>query len=70
MKRPLLEIWNMCGKKRAFKSERAAKQHAARFPVRVYPCPICHRWHTTKLRAREASGVGAQNNVAPPADLE
>lgn len=48
MKRPLREIWDMCGKKRIFNSERAAKQCASQWPVRIYPCPICKRWHTTK----------------------
>ena len=70
MKRTLRQIWNMCGKKRVFGSERAARQCASRWPLRVYPCPICHRWHTTKLRADGAESDCLQNNVAPLDDLE
>ena len=50
MNRSLRQVWDMCGKKRAFKSERAAKQHAAQFPVRIYQCPIWDLWHTTTFK--------------------
>lgn len=39
----------MCGKKKAYKSIKAARIEAGRYNkhFRVYECPICHSYHTT-----------------------
>lgn len=35
--------------KKAF-SEQAAKKRAAELDMRAYECPVCGRWHITKVK--------------------
>jgi hypothetical protein len=48
---------NECTEKTKYKSLKSAKQHIKQYPrrMRIYLCPICHFYHTTKTPKAKAS---------------
>lgn len=40
--------WRMCGRKKSFETESKANKNAKKNDLRVYHCPVCFCWHTTK----------------------
>ena len=44
--------WLMCGRKKDFRSKRAANSYALSRNLRTYECPICFCWHVTKKEAQ------------------
>lgn len=43
------QAYQMCKKKRKFKSSEASK-FGAKVNQRKYECPICGHWHLTKIK--------------------
>ncbi len=42
--------WRMCGRKKAFDTQRKANKTASKIGNIVYECPYCFCWHTARKR--------------------
>ncbi len=40
--------WQMCDRKKAYDTSKAANKTARKHGHRAYMCPVCGRWHVTK----------------------